>query len=137
GGGDVDEAAAAAARVGTHGRHGVDGAPVDALHVDGVDLVELGLAHFQHGAVAVRPAGVVDHHVQAPAEVLRGLHQTRPVVAARDVGGDVARLPTGRHDVGGDFFAQGRLDVVDDHHRPLDRQPRAMPSPMPPPAPVT
>src|SRR6218665_2284009 len=38
GGGDVDETAAAGF---AHRRHGVDGAQVDAFHVDGVDLVEL------------------------------------------------------------------------------------------------
>src|SRR6218665_420456 len=63
GGGDVDETAAAGF---AHRRHGVDGAQVDAFHVDGVDLVELVFADFEQGAVAVCPAGVVDHHVEPP-----------------------------------------------------------------------
>src|SRR5690606_39702895 len=66
--GDVDETAAASD---FHGWHGVDGAPVNAFHIDGVDLVEFGLAYLQHGAVTVRPARIVDHGVELAVDLHR------------------------------------------------------------------
>src|SRR5256885_13856957 len=59
-----------------------DALPIYALDVDGVDAVELGLADFEHGAVAVRPARVVDEGVEPAMRLQRGLHQGLDLFAA-------------------------------------------------------
>src|SRR6185312_9396476 len=118
--GDVDEAATL---VGAKHRHGVYGGEIDALDVDGVALVELVLADLQRRAVAVRPARVVDHHVE-PAVALHGCIDERLYVGGlRDVGGEERGSAAGLHDLVDDLFTRRRVDVIDDDLGPLGRQP--------------
>ncbi|MDT4861431.1 hypothetical protein FQZ97_960370 [compost metagenome] len=90
------------------------GGQVDALDVDRVAAVEIVLAHVQRGLVAVRPAGVVDHHVQFAVALERGLHQCFHVGRFRHVTGDEGCASARGHDGGGHAFAVGRVDVVHD-----------------------
>ena len=93
----------------------MDGAEVDALDVDGVDLVELVFAHLQHGAVAVRPACVVHHHIELAKQALGLGHH----------GLDLGRLGHVRLEerclaaCGGDLchhtLAARGVDVIDQH----------------------
>src|SRR6218665_925002 len=110
GGGDVDEAAAAGF---AHRRHGVDGAQVDAFHVDGVDLVELVFADFEQGAVGVCRAGVVDHHVEPPVAAQGFVDQGLDLGGAGHVGLEEAGCAACGGDVGHHALAAGGIDVVD------------------------
>jgi hypothetical protein len=110
--GDVDEAATA---LRAEHRRGVHGREVQAFHVDREAAVELVFAHFERRAVAVCPAGVVDHHVE-PAECLQRLgHQRLHVGGTGHVCGAEDGVTTGAADRGGDPFAGRGLDVVDHH----------------------
>src|SRR5258708_21040080 len=71
GGGDVDGGAAAGA---AEHRYRVYRREIDALHVDRVDLVELGLGHLEVRLVAVGPAGVVDDDLEPLAGFAYQLH---------------------------------------------------------------
>ena len=63
----------------------MDGREVNAFDIDGIDLVELLFADLQQGAVAVRPASVVHHHIK-PAKVAQGrLHHGLDLVRLRHV----------------------------------------------------
>jgi hypothetical protein len=108
-GGDVDEAAAA--KLAKH-RGRVDGREVNALHVDRIAAVEFVFAHVESRAVAVCPAGVVDHHIEA-AKLLHGhLHQGLNLIGLRDVGRHKDGLATCGHDLGCDFLPQCGLDAA-------------------------
>jgi CRP-like cAMP-binding protein len=48
-----------------HDRHNKVRHQIDRLDVDGKNAIELSLGHFEERFVAVRPAGVVDHDIEA------------------------------------------------------------------------
>ena len=80
---DVDEAAAA---LRAKHRHGVQGREVNAFDIDGVAAVKVGFADLERGLVAVRPAGIVDHHIQ-PAVLPHGVcHQCFHLLALCHIG---------------------------------------------------
>jgi hypothetical protein len=110
---DIDETAAF---LSAEDRHAVDGRQVEALHIDRVDAVKLGLADIEHRLVRMADARVVDHDVE-PAKAREGRrHQGRHVAGPRDVRGLEDRCVAGRCKVGGGFFAEGDVDVGD--HNP-------------------
>jgi hypothetical protein len=90
---------------------------VDALHVDRIDPVEFGFGHFEVGLVAVRPAGVVDHAIQATKLRRRRPDELRPVACLGDIG-----LHELAADLLGDARAAFRVDVVDDELRAFLRE---------------
>ena len=92
----------------------MDGREVNAFDVDGIDLVELFLAHFEHGAVAVRPARVVDHHIQPAMQAQGFIDQGLDVGGLRHVGLEKRRRTARSHDLGHHALATGLVDVVDD-----------------------
>jgi hypothetical protein len=106
-------------------RHGVNGGQVDALHVDGVAAVELVLADFERRAVAVRPAGVVDHRVELAVALHSGVHQRLDLGGFRHVGLEEGRVATGAQDFLDHLVAQRFVDVIDDDARAFGRQPQA------------
>eukprot|EP01022_Parablepharisma_sp_SALTPOND_P019609 TRINITY_DN3382_c0_g1_i1.p3 TRINITY_DN3382_c0_g1~~TRINITY_DN3382_c0_g1_i1.p3 ORF type:complete len:271 (+),score=108.16 TRINITY_DN3382_c0_g1_i1:336-1148(+) len=114
GGGDVDEGTAAdLAEVGHEGL----GREEDALDVDRIDAIELLFFHFQHGAVAVGGASVVDDDVELAELRQGGGQQLVHVGALGDVGLGKDRLAAGLFDLLDHAQAAGLADVGHDHGR--------------------
>ena len=90
----------------------MDGRQVDTFHVDGIDLVELVLAHLQHRAVAVGPARVVDHGVELAVTLHGGIHQRLHLGRAGHVGLHKLRRTPRRHDLVHHPLPAHGVDVV-------------------------
>ena len=97
----------------------MDGGEVNAFDIDGVDLVKLCLRHLQCGAVAMRPAGIVDHAIQALAVGLCKVHHVRPIRTAGDVSRTRPCLATAGFDLLANTIGTQGVDVVDGHHSPF------------------
>ena len=96
-------------------RHGVHGGEVNAFHIDGVAAVKVGFADLECRLVAVRPTGVVDHHVQ-PAVLGHGVRDQRfDLIALRHIGCKKRSLSAGAHDAAYHPLALARVNVVDHH----------------------
>jgi hypothetical protein len=113
---DIDDAAAALAA--HHGHHRLRHV-IDRFHIDGVDLVELGFAHLQQRPVAMGPARIVDHDVEAAMARQRALDAVGYVMPYGHVAGDRQRV---RPDRGRDRLGAGRIDIEQHHLGALARK---------------
>src|SRR6266851_9442571 len=117
GGVDDDAALALAAEQ----RHDVQRREIDRLDVDGEDLVDHRLGHFEHRHVAMRDAGIVDHDIELREARDAGIDQFLDLVVLGDVAADIDRaaLAVRLLDLGCHALAAGIVDIVDDDLRPL------------------
>ena len=101
----------------------MQGRQVNAFHVDRVAFVKISLSHVERALVAVRPACVVDHHVQ-PAVVLQGSgYQRFHICRLGNVGCKKRRGTTSLHNGGHHLIAQRSINVVNNYFGALRSQP--------------
>ena len=111
----------------THERHGVLRRPVERLHVDREDAIELVLGDVLHRLAALRHPGVVDHDVEAAVALDRLRDESAGVVVARHVRVDEPGLAARPADGIRHPAAVLLVDVVDDDPGSFGREAPADP----------
>ena len=91
----------------------MNGGQINTFHVDRVAPVKIIFADFQGGAIAVRPSGVVDHHIQVAPQPHCFLHHRFDIVRACDVCSKKGGSATSRLNFLDHFVTRSGLNVVD------------------------